>query len=83
MKKTKYGNPPRWKCEKFNVGDVAPKMSVYSFPNRSVVWDRRIGMVLKEPRRSFRMAIRYWWPKRLTLNLPGRPRIHAWLWWNF
>ena len=38
-------------------------------------------MVLKKPTRSLRMALKYWWPKRLTLK--HNPRIHAWLWWNF
>ena len=36
---------------------------------------------LKVPHRSFRMALRYWWPTRLTM--PENPRVHAWLWWNF
>lgn len=35
-------------------------------------------MVLKRPIRSFRIAMRYWYPKRLTLGVC--PRIHAWLW---
>ena len=38
-------------------------------------------MVLKRPFRSFRNALRYVWPRRLTLKC--NPRVHAWLWWNF
>lgn len=34
----------------------------------------------KIPKRSFRIAMRYWRPKRLTINDPA---IYAWLWWNF
>ena len=40
-------------------------------------------IVIAKPIRRFRWALRYWFPRRLTLNLPDRPRIHAWLWWNF
>lgn len=40
-------------------------------------------MVIKRPIRTLRQALRYWCPARLTLRLPDRPRIHAWLWWNF
>lgn len=36
---------------------------------------------LKRPIRTFKMALRYWYPKRLTMKY--NPRIHAWLWWNF
>jgi len=36
---------------------------------------------LKIPHRSIKMALRYWYPKRLTLK--SNPRVHAWLWWNF
>lgn len=38
-------------------------------------------MVLKRPLRSFLMAMRYMFPRRLTLK--HNLRIHAWLWWNF
>lgn len=33
------------------------------------------------PHRSFRKALRYWYPYRLTLA--HNSRVHAWLWWNF
>jgi len=36
---------------------------------------------LKKPIRSIRIALKYWWPRRLTLK--DNPRVHAWLWWNF
>ena len=42
---------------------------------------KKFGMVLKKPTRNLRMALRYWFPKRLTLEC--NPRIHAWVWWNF
>ena len=38
-------------------------------------------MVLHRPLRSWKQALRYLLPYRLTL--PHNPRIHAWLWWNF
>ena len=31
-------------------------------------------MVIAKPHRSLRRALRYWWPHRLTLRLPDRPR---------
>lgn len=31
--------------------------------------------------RSLKIALRYWWPHRLTMKY--NPRVHAWLWWNF
>lgn len=40
-------------------------------------------IVLARPIRGWQMARRYWWPHRLTLRLPDRPRVHAWFWWNF
>lgn len=40
-------------------------------------------MTLRRPIRSLRMALRYWKPYRLTLDIPGRPDIRAWLWWNY
>jgi len=44
---------------------------------------KKIGMriVMAKPTRSFRQAMRYWLPHRLTLKC--NPRVHAWLWWNF
>ena len=38
-------------------------------------------MALRRPIRSLRQALRYCWPKRLTLA--HGPRIYAWLWWNY
>jgi hypothetical protein len=38
-------------------------------------------MAMAKPIRSLKSALRYWYPKRLTLE--HNPRIHAWLWWNF
>lgn len=38
-------------------------------------------IVLARPIRSFKRALRYIIPHRLTLK--ENPRIHAWLWWNF
>jgi len=40
-------------------------------------------MMLVRPvqRRTWRQALRYWKPRRLTLA--HNPRVHAWLWWNF
>ena len=40
-----------------------------------------VNMVVKKPLRHWRVALRYWYPRRLTL--PCNPRVHAWLWWNF
>lgn len=44
-------------------------------------------MVLFKPLRSFRIAMKYWWPRRLTKNLTAEPGkelyISAWLWWNY
>ena len=44
---------------------------------------RRKIMVLKRPIRHLLVALRYLWPQRLTLNLPDRADIRAWLFWNF
>jgi hypothetical protein len=38
-------------------------------------------MYLARPIRRLKIALLYWYPKRLTLKC--NPRIHAWLWWNF
>ena len=38
-------------------------------------------LVRKVPHRTLRIALRYWFPHRLTLA--KNPRVHAWLWWNF
>lgn len=40
-----------------------------------------ILFALKKPNRSFRMAMRYILPRRLTLTT--NPAVYAWLWWNF
>lgn len=49
-------------------------------------------MKLKRPLRSIRMAMRYWWPKKLTLDrtinekgeyVVNQVRVYAWLWWNY
>jgi hypothetical protein len=37
---------------------------------------------LAKPVRSFKWALKYWYPKRLTLK-ENKKRVHAWLWWNF
>ena len=37
-------------------------------------------MVLKRPIRSLRGALRYLFPKRLTIS---PPHVYAWLWWNY
>ena len=37
--------------------------------------------VLKRPIRTLRVALRYFIPRRLTLDC--NPRVHVWLWWNF
>jgi hypothetical protein len=50
------------------------RLKVYLNPNP-------IRFVLKKPIRSFKSALRYLIPERLTLET--NPRIHAWLWWNF
>ena len=36
---------------------------------------------LKKPIRTFKMAMKYIIPRRLTLKC--NQRIHAFLWWNF
>jgi len=36
---------------------------------------------LARPIRSFKHALRYWRPRRLTLD--HNPKICAWLWWNY
>ena len=46
-------------------------------------------MVLKRPIRSLRVALRYWYPTRLTLGpyvflgMEYKAHCWAWLWWNF
>jgi len=47
----------------------------------TLILERRNMIFLARPIRSLRVALKYWWPKRLTLS--GHPRVHAWLWWNF
>lgn len=37
-------------------------------------------MCLVRPIRRLKIALRYLYPKRITLKC--NPRIHAWLWWN-
>ena len=44
-------------------------------------WHFSFPIVFKKPYRTFKMAMRYWYPRRLTLKC--NPRVHAWLWWNF
>jgi len=38
-------------------------------------------IVLRKPIRPFKLVLRYWWPRRLTMI--HNPRIYAWLWWSF
>lgn len=40
-------------------------------------------MKLMKPTKSLGQALRYWWPRRLTLDFPNRPAHYAWLWWGF
>jgi len=41
----------------------------------------KFGICKAKPTRRAKHALRYWFPKRLTLE--SNTRIHAWLWWNF
>lgn len=40
----------------------------------------KYGIVWKRPVRRLRVVLRYWWPRRLTME--HNPPIYAWLWWN-